>query len=334
MPEIRLNPLTGEWVLIATERARRPEGFVERAEQKVSPSWSPECPFCPGNEEKTPEETYRLGDHTGWQVRVVPNKFPALSSQGELHRRIDGLRSTLSGVGIHEVIIETPQHDLTTALLPRTQVCRILQASLDRYRTIYQDPRVQQVILFKNHGRRAGTSLEHPHSQIVGTPVVSSQVRFRYERALRYMDETGECLVCRVLKEELDEGVRIVAENSGYVAFVPYAALSPFHLWIFPRHHRSSFGSIADAEIDPLAQIVHLILAKLYYGLNNPDYNYVVRSLLGVDSKREYFHWYLSVIPRVSEAGGFELGSGMFINTALPEESAKFLRETKIPANN
>ncbi|MBI3014445.1 MAG: galactose-1-phosphate uridylyltransferase [Candidatus Tectomicrobia bacterium] len=332
MPEIRLNPITGDWVIIATERARRPEEFVKKEEKKTLPAYSPECPFCPGNEEKTPGETFRIHDGTSWQVRVVPNKFAALSRDGEPDHKAVGLRKSLNGVGVHEVIVETPQHHMTTALLPPDQVRRILQASLDRYRTIYQDPRVQQVILFKNHGEGAGTSLEHPHSQIVGTPVISSEIRLRFDRALRYMDEMGECLFCRVLTDELEEETRIVAQNSGYVAFVPYAALSPFHLWIFPRRHRSFFGGLEDLELEPLAELLRLTLAKLYYGLNNPDYNYVVRSVPAVDPKREYFHWYMSIVPRLSKAAGFELGSGMFINTALPEQSARLLRETQIPA--
>jgi len=331
MPEIRLNPITGDWVIIATERARRPEDFIRKEEKKTLPAYSPECPFCPGNEEKTPGETLRIRAGKDWQVRVVPNKFAALSSQGEPDYRAVGLRNSLSGVGIHEVIVETPQHHMTTALLPLDHVEQILRASLDRYRTIYQDSRVRQVILFKNHGEGAGTSLEHPHSQIIGTPVISSEIRFRSERAVRYLDETGECLFCRVLKDELEEGARLVAQNSSYVAFVPFAALSPFHLWIFPRRHRSSFGAIEESELGPLAEVLRLTLAKLYYGLKNPDYNYVVRSIPGVDPKREYFHWYLSIIPRVSKAAGFELGSGMFINTALPEQSARLLRETSIP---
>lgn len=332
MPEIRLNPVTGDWVIIATERAKRPEEFARKEERKVLPETSPECPFCRGNEAKTPRETYRIGAADGWQVRVIPNKFAALSQEGELARSVRGLHSSLNGVGIHEVIVEAPQHNTTTALLPPEQVQRILKASLNRYRTIYRDPRVQQVILFKNHGEGAGTSLEHPHSQIVGTPVISAEIRFRCERAMRFMDETGECLFCRVLRDELGDGTRLVAENSDFVAFVPYAALSPFHLWILPRRHRSSFGMTEESELGPLAEMLHLVLAKLYHALNNPDFNYVVRSIPGLDPKREYFHWYLTIIPRITKTAGFELGSGMYINTGLPEQSAKLLRETRVPA--
>lgn len=332
MAEIRFNPITGDWVIIAVERARRPEAFVTVRPDRTLPPRSPACPFCPGNEAQAPGETYRIAGADGWQVRVVPNKFPALAPTGGLDHRVEGFRNRLAGVGFHEVIVETPRHDLTPALLPRDHVRLILQAGRDRYRAIYADPRVQQVILFKNHGERAGTSLEHPHAQIVGSPVVSAQIRFRSQRALEHMDETSECLYCQVLADEVDDGRRLVAANRGFVAFVPYAALSPFHLWIFPRQHRSSFATLDDTGLDLFAEILHLTLGKLYVALNNPDYNYVVRSVPGADPKREYFHWYLTIVPRVTQVAGFEMGSGMFVNTALPEDSARLLRDTPPPA--
>jgi UDPglucose--hexose-1-phosphate uridylyltransferase len=163
-------------------------------------------------------------------------------------------------------------------------------------------------------------------------PIVPSQIRNRMEEAIRYFDESGECVFCATLRHELQDRQRIIAESPHFVAFTPYAALSPFHLWIFPRRHSSSFGEIFDHEVTDLAAILRTVLAKLYYGLNDPDFNYSIRSSLTRDGQREYFHWYLVIIPRVARTAGFEIGSGMYINPSLPEESAQFLRDVKLPS--
>jgi UDPglucose--hexose-1-phosphate uridylyltransferase len=331
MPEIRLNKVTGEWVIIATERAKRPEEFVEHREREPLPPHSPACPFCPGNEAKTPPQTFSLTDGEGrWLVRAVPNKFSALVPEGVAVRHDNGLRTHLSGVGLHEVIVECPEHDLTTALLPAVQIARILHAYRERFVAFYRDTRIEHVILFKNHGLAAGTSLEHSHSQIVGMPVVPVQTRSRIEEALRYYGDLGGCVYCRALREELADGVRVVSHNTSFVAFIPYAALSPFHIWIFPRNHCGDFGSVTDPELADLAAILKDVLLRLYRGLDNPDFNYVIRSLSPSEGSVRYFHWYLSLVPRVTRSAGFELGTGMFINTSLPEASAAFLREVDI----
>jgi len=277
----------------------------------------------------TPDETFRIAKNGMWSVRSVPYKFSALSPVGNIEKSKDDFKYAISGVGLHEVIIETPQHNMTTALLPVEQVYDILLTYQNRMLAFYSDPRIEHVIIFKNHGVGAGTSLEHPHSQIVGIPVFPGQVMGRLGEAIRnyYYVNFGECLYCTYLKGELRDGSRIVAENDSFVAFVPYAALSPFHLWIFPRKHDACFASIDEKQLLDLSYILKDILLRLYKGLDNPDFNYMIRSLSprGADSK--YFHWYIAIVPRVSQAAGFELGTGMFINTALPEESARFLRE-------
>jgi UDPglucose--hexose-1-phosphate uridylyltransferase len=244
---------------------------------------------------------------------------------------VKGTKRLMSGVGIHEVLIETPLHNMTTALLPVEQIRSIIETYQVRSLAAYQDSCVEHVVIFKNHGEGAGTSLEHPHSQLIATPIVPGQVRSRREEAIRYFDDTGECVFCQILREEMEDGIRIIWEGKSFVAFVPYAALSAFHTWIFPKRHAASFGSITPEEIDDLANTLKTVLAKFYYGLNNPDFNYVIRSLPLEEDEEEWGHWYLSIVPRLSKTAGFELGSGMFINTALPEESAKFLRETKVP---
>lgn len=331
MPEIRQNRITREWVIIATERARRPEEFAKKTkEKKEIPKLVPTCPFCPGNEDKTPPETLRLNGKNGWQVRVTPNKFAAVSTEGELVRTWRGIKRTLSGVGHHEVIVETPDHSLTTALLTDEEVGLIIESYRRRYRDVMADSRIEQVTLFKNHGESAGTSLEHPHSQLIALPVIPVQVRDRLEEALRHYDEFGECIFCRVMDEEIEEGARVVLENEHFVAFVPFAAMSPFHMWIFPKKHMATFEEINDAQAADLARILRRVLRKLYNGLDNPDFNYTLRTAPKESEHIRYYHWYVSVIPRLTKMAGFELGSGMFINTALPEESAKFLRNVKV----
>ena len=335
MSELRQNLITRDWVIIATERAKRPDEFANTKKLMVAvPPYRADCPFCVGNEEDGTLETYRLSDEgTGWKVRAMTNKYPALSPTAERLRISSGIYRTMSGIGVHEVIIEHPRHDLTTALLTVEEVANILLVYRQRYLEIRKYPYIETIVIFKNHGPTAGTSIEHPHSQIAATPVVPNQFRSRIDEAIRYFDDTGECLFCRTLEDELAARERVIFESKDFVAFIPFAALSPFHIWIFPRRHSSSFDDITDAEIIGLADTLKTVLAQLYYGLNDPDYNYSIRSVPTAEQGTKYFHWYIAIIPRVTKQAGFELGSGMFINTALPEESAEFLRSIEIPGD-
>lgn len=330
MPELRQNLATKEWVIMATERAKRPDEFKNIKEKKILPEYSKTCPFCPGNEKNTPDETFRIENEKGeWKVRSFPNKFPALLKECESRREIEGVKRFSSGVGIHEVIVETPIHNMTTALLPIEDVKLILKAYQARYSEILNDERIELIIIFKNHGESAGTSLEHPHSQIIAVPVVPAQIRNRLEDAIKHFDDTGECVYCKMIKEELRLNERIIVETEYFVSFVLYAAASPFHTWILPKRHFSSFGEIENGEIEDMAKILKSVLSRFYHGLGDPDFNYVIRSVPTSGGENEYFHWYLSIIPRLTKVAGFELGSGMFINISLPEENAEFLRKIK-----
>ncbi|MBI5050957.1 MAG: galactose-1-phosphate uridylyltransferase [Nitrospirae bacterium] len=331
MPELRLNLVTKEWVIIATERAKRPEDFKISREKKETPSFVDTCPFCPGNESKTPDEVFRVSDGNQWKIRVVPNKFAALNRDIERIRTNDGYRHTVSGFGVHDVLVETPVHNMATALLPLDHVAMIIRAYLKRFAELYSDPRIGHVIIFKNHGAGAGTSLEHPHSQIIGTPVTPFQIRDRVEEAIRFFDLTGECLICKTIAEEKKDSTRIILETGHFISFIPYASLSPFHTWIFPKRHAATFSEITETEIVDLALNLKTTLAKFYYGLNNPDFNYVIRSNRTKDARLEHSHWYISIVPRLSMTAGFEMGSGMYINTAMPEASAEFMRKVKVP---
>jgi len=334
MSELRLNPVTREWVVIATERAKRPSEFLRTEVRSPSPPYLKSCPFCPGNEDKTPKEHFRvdLGDGDGgWLLRVVSNKYPALSPDVELKRIIEGARRYVSGVGIHEIVIESPVHNTTMALFEPPHIEDIIRIYKNRFIKAHTDPRVEHVIIFKNHGAGAGTSIEHPHAQLIATPVVPVQFRDRVQAAMHFFDDTGECLMCSMITRELDEGIRVVLDTEGFITFIPYAALSPFHTWIFPKRHSASFSDISEAEVAELAAHMKELLSRFYHGLENPDYNYVIRSSRPQDVANEYCHWYLSIVPRLTKAAGFELGSGMFINTAMPEDSAEFLRSVRVP---
>lgn len=329
MPELRFNIATRDWVIIATERAKRPDEFkLAKKEEKELPAYSPDCPFCPGSEEKAGKPSAVIKDEKGnWLVKVVPNKFPALCCIGEPDKTNEGVYHSINGVGVHEVIIESPRHNMTTALYDVLQIENIIKIYKQRYLDLSKDSRLKHIIIFKNHGLSAGTSLEHPHSQLIATPIVPAQVAGRLRDAKEYRAENGECVYCKMVKEEIKAKKRVVVENKNFISFALYASFSPFHTWILPKKHKSSFGEIDDAEIKDLALILKETLAKLYYGLGNPDYNYCIRSSPFKGGENNYFHWYIAVIPRITKPAGFEVGSGMFINTSLPEQCAKFLRE-------
>lgn len=331
MPELRQNFFTKEWVIIATERAKRPEDLVVHREAKEIPAFVATCPFCPGNENQTPPEVLRIptSANGSWQVRVVPNRFSALARDVEPTRIIHRSRRSINGFGVHDVIIETPSHAQFMALMSDPHVADVLRIYKTRYDELSHDPRIAHITIFKNHGRDAGTSLEHPHSQLIATPVISHQVRERFQQALSHYDEYGECMFCQMIEEELQEQKRIVMVTERFVALELFASATPFCTHIYPRRHMASFGDISAAEINELGRVLRTVVAKLYYGLENPDFNYTIRSAPAECVGVKYFHWYVSVIPRLTRVAGFELGSGMFINTVLPEAAAEFLRNAR-----
>jgi UDPglucose--hexose-1-phosphate uridylyltransferase len=332
MSELRYNIVNREWVVIATERAKRPHDFVKPKKDVLPiPEFRQDCPFCPGKEGDCSDETFRIGDKERWSTRSIYNKFPAFSPKERLIRHNDGIYHSISGYGVAEVIIESPKHNLNIALMSDEEVENIVKAYRSRYLSLQNKEGIEAVIIFRNHGSGAGTSLEHPHSQLIATPIVPPQIRNRVESAMNFFDVTGKCIFCSTLEQELAAGKRVVSENGTFVSFVPYAGAAPFITWIFPRRHASSFGDMNDAEIKGLASILKLTVLKIYHGLNNPDFNYTIRSIPVKEDGKAYFHWYLSIVPRITLPAGFELGSGIFINSSLPEESAEFLRSIKVP---
>jgi UDPglucose--hexose-1-phosphate uridylyltransferase len=329
MSELRQNFFTKEWVVIATERAKRPEELAVRRNHPVVPAFVETCPFCPGNEKETPQVVLRYPENVSepWSVRVIPNRFAALSQDIEPRRSVQRLRRCVEGFGFHEVIIESPDHSAYMAWMSDEQVANILRIFKERYNALCLDRRIHHVTIFKNHGADAGASLQHPHSQLIATPVIPSQVRQRLQEALLHYDDAGECMFCHMVEREMEDEIRIVVKSEVFVAMEVFASATPFATHIFPLRHMASFGAITDAEISDLAHVLRTLLAKLYVGLDNPDLNFTIRSGPSDYIDARHFHWYVSVIPRLTRVAGFELGSGMFINTVLPEAAAEFLRK-------
>jgi UDPglucose--hexose-1-phosphate uridylyltransferase len=333
VPELRKDPVTGRWVIISTDRSRRPGDFHrERVVMKGG-----FCPFCPGNESTTPPEilAYRPGenvrrDTTGWNLRVVPNKFPALGIEGDLDRQADGMFDKMNGVGAHEVVIETPDHGETLATMPLRRVEDMLWAFRDRILDLKQDRRFKYILVFKNHGEGAGASLEHPHSQIIALPILPKQVVEELEGAKRYFSNKERCIFCDIIRQESEMQVRVAAENQDFVTICPYAPRFPFETWIMPRRHESAFENSPSTLYENLARMLRTILSKAVRVLDNPAYNLVLHSSPVQENTNDFYHWHLEIIPKLAKTAGFEWGTGFYINPTPPEEAAKFLREAKI----
>ena len=339
---LRYDPTTADWVVFAPQRAARPHdrraaaGGEPAGEGQPAGDAAKTCPFCPGNEGMTPPEIYALRDGSaanrpGWRVRVIPNKFPALRIEEDHHRLVDGpLFRRMGGCGAHEVIIESPDHERTLAQQPLGQIQSVFQTLQARYKDLLRDVRFQTVVIFKNSGERAGTSLAHPHFQLIATPVVPRTLRLKHVVATDYFDQTGQCLYCALRDEELAAGERVLVQNQDFVAILPYASHVPFETWILPKAHAASFGEANPSTFGGLAGVVRTVLEKLRVGLDDPHFNLMIDTVSRGDEDKEYFLWHIQILPRLTTPAGFELGSGMSINTVMPEEAASFLRSVEI----
>lgn len=333
MSELRLNRATKEWIIVAKERAKRPHEFHRQKHKKEKlPAFDPICPFCPGNEKKTPPEVFALRDpdtapnHLGWRVRVVTNKYPALDPKRKISTITGEFFKSTIGVGKHEVIIEATQHNKSLAALSLKQVEEVCETYWKRYLALKDDIRFKLIIIFRNHGISAGTSLRHPHSQLIALPLVPASIRHLLEEAMRYYDDHGSCVFCDMIHQELLYKKRIISDNKEFVVFHPFASRAPFETWIVPKKHNACFGNIDQKEVRAMASVLKEILEKLYIKLEDPDYNLMIRTAPIKDAQEDYYHWYIQILPRLTTPAGFELGSGVFINSSLPEETAEFLR--------
>jgi UDPglucose--hexose-1-phosphate uridylyltransferase len=319
-------------VAVATERARRPDSFTQAPKEAVAAR--DVCPFCPGHEAMTPPEVlaYRATgtapNTEGWWIRVVPNLYAAfrLEPDGQEHRL--GRFWQRDAIGACEVLISSPDHRAPTPLLPRHQVEEIVQSYVDRSRHHAQNAALEHVLILYNHGRPAGASLEHPHSQLYAIGLVPPSFQEELAGARRFLEANAGCVFCRTIQEELQAGERVIFQNDAFVVFAPFAARTPFETWIMPRRHAASFADLELATEKPaFAEALQLTLGAIYDGLNDPPFNYYIHSApLKADVGRDY-HWHLELIPKLSTAAGFELGTGIWINVVKPEESAAFLRD-------
>ncbi len=323
-------------MVIASERARRPHDFARQP--RAHGAGSHECPFCAGNEAMTPPEVmaYRPAgsppDSPGWSVRVVPNLYPAFGpAGGELRETQRGLFLALNGLGAHEVLIASPEHVEEVATLPTQQLLLMARSYVDRYLHHKANPVVKYVHIIMNYGREAGASREHPHSQLFAIPLVPGLVETELWGAGVYYEEHGRCVFCDLLQQELTDGARIVLENDRFVVFAPFASRSPFEMWLVPKEHRPNFEASDERDLALFAAALKEALGRLYYGLNDPPFNYWIHTSPTQRDVSGFYHWHLELLPKLSIAAGFEMGTEIMINTAVPETAAAFLREIDLP---
>ncbi|MGD9898290.1 MAG: galactose-1-phosphate uridylyltransferase [Calditrichaceae bacterium] len=323
MSELRKDPILGRWVIISKERGKRPIDF-EIIAASVKSDY---CPFCPGNEESTPPEIYKIsGENNGWSLRVIPNKFPVLHVEGNLERKGEGIYDLLNGIGAHEVIIETNVHDEKMENYNQPHLENIIKTYRSRILDLKNDNRLKYAIIFKNHGADAGASLEHAHSQLVALPIVPQIINEELGGSKKYFDFKERCIFCDIIDQELVQQKRIVLENEYFIALEPYAARFPFETWILPKKHESNFEMLENSRIPNLANLLLNTLKKLKIALNDASYNLVIHSAPFADEFMPYYHWHIEIIPKVSQVAGFEWGTGFYINPTSPEEAAEFLQ--------
>ncbi len=333
MPELRKDPITGRWVIISTDRGKRPMDFLR---DEVKPGDAKNCPFCAGHESKTAPELLVYGRNggapntPGWSIRVVPNKFPALKIEGELDREGEGLFDKMNGVGAHEVIIEAPEHDATLSTIPERALEDVLWAYRDRMLDLKNDKRFRYVLIFKNHGEAAGATVDHPHSQLIALPIVPRRVREEVDSSWHYYDEKERCIFCDIIRQEMDTGERVVAENEHFITMTPYASRFPFEMWLLPKVHGSSYENNQSTMYASLARMLKDVLMRMDAALDRPAFNFMIHTSPIGEEINDHYHWHVEIIPKLTKVAGFEWGTGFYINPTPPEEAARFLREAKI----
>ena len=342
MPELRKDPVVGRWVIVATERAARPKDFKHATpgDQKIS-----DCHFCKGKEDPTTEELFVLREdqqQDNWYVKVIRNKNPFLAPTGELWRKGKGLYDLINAVGVHEIVIECPNHVGNMADLERDQIERVLYTYIQRMKLYKDDKHLKYLMVFKNYGVEAGGGrVPHSRSQIIGTPVNLKRVKEELENAKTYFAYHDRCLFCDVIRQEREQNERVVAENKDMIAICPFASRFPYEVWIFPKRHHCDFYTIDDDERRSCATILKEVLLRQKLLLSDPPYNYVIHTApfrrVSHSHKKywttieEDFHWHREITPRLTKVAGFEWGTGFYICTTAPESAAKFLKEVEIP---
>lgn len=294
------------------------------------------CPFCPGNEAMTPPEilAYRPNgtrpNSSGWTLRVVPNKFPALRIEGDLDRIGVGLYDKINGVGAHEVIIESPKHDDSPSTISEERMKDVLWSFKERSLDLKKDRRFRSVLIFKNQGEAAGASLEHTHSQLIALPIVPRELALELDGAQFFHKYRERCIFCDILRQEIEQEERVIINTGDFLAIAPFASRFPFETWILPREHLSFYEDLTAGMADNLARLFRDLLRRMDKILDQPPYNFYLHTAPfngKFPQTQEYFHWHFEVMPILTQVAGFEKGSGFYINPTPPEEAAQFLRE-------
>jgi len=318
--QLRLNPLTGRWVAVATDRAARPSDLVSRPEPTIADATQP-CPFCPGNEEATPPalETYDRGGQ--WTVRVLPNRYPAFDGDEVLHvSHLGPVFTEAMGSGIHEVLVFTPEHKASFAELDDKQVAVTMAALRDRLEAHSRRPVVRYTQAILNHGRDAGASLEHPHAQLLGIPFVPGEIADEEAGFGRF---GGPCLLCTTLEAEEDAGHRVVHADERVVVICPFWAGIPYEMLVLPRDHQAHIVDTSPRDITAVGRAIRDVLAKLHSCIGPTSYNVVFHT--APHRSAAPFHWHAHIWPRVTSIAGFEQGTGVLINILAPELAATHL---------
>lgn len=329
MPELRKDPVTGRWVIISTERGKRPFSYGGFSMERKGGF----CPFCEGNEQHTPSEilAYRFNgserDTPGWTLRVVPNKYPALQIEGEISREGEGMFDKMNGIGAHEVIVESPDHEMTLARMPETNLENVLWAYRDRVLDLKRDKRFRYILIFKNEGEAAGATLEHTHSQLIALPIVPKDASEEIAGAKTYFNYKERCVYCDIISQEKEESSRIIEENSDFIALAPFAPRFPFETWILPKQHSAAFEDAQKKEYEQLSKLLKTVLMKMDKVLQVPPYNMIIHSSPFHESTGDFYHWHIELMPKLTKVAGFEWGAGFYINPTPPEEAAAYLRE-------
>jgi UDPglucose--hexose-1-phosphate uridylyltransferase len=328
MSEVRKDPVTGRSVIIAPERDKRPR----QRDPRNHLARSELCPFCAGNEALTPPEVWARRDVNtqpntpGWRVRVVPNKYPALEDCGTWTNRQEGIYESWAGFGVHQVIIESPDHLVNPGMLSEEQFADVLSAYRDRMRDLQRDSRWEYLLLYKNQGNLAGATLEHIHSQLVALPFVPTQAIDELRGAKMHHKLTGSCIYCDVIQPELEHGERLVSASERFVALCPFASRFAYETWILPKNHQAAFVESSEADILALAGALRDVITRLNCALANPPFNYFIHSTPVHETASTHFHWHIEILPQLARAAGFEWGSGSHMNSVAPEDAAGLLR--------
>lgn len=351
--EIRINPIIpAESVLIATERGNRPG---QTPDEPVSDRRSKvdDCPFCRGNETQTPVEILRLPTNGDWQIRVVRNRYPVFGDDHALTDADLGIHHIIDGYGQHEVVIDHADHGIQLGEMDLPHLARLFGLYRDRMARLYNaDPNHRYVLVFKNSGPAAGGSVAHTHSQIIAMPVIPANVEMEISSSRRYFQEQGACIFCTLMDETLtyegtvydrisgvltkrvEAGRYIVEQGDSFVAIKPFASRFPWEVHILPRQHRHDFRTISEPECLDLAGVLHRVMIRLQAVIGQVAYNFFLHSAPGGQVTPECessFHWHLELCPRTTIPNGFELGSGLAINTVSPEKAAEQLRAVQLP---